>query len=198
MANYDIAYNSGKDIPFIVSKMLEFLIMEGDENFWKAIKYPEYDCLSKPNLTIEEKRALIYTNGKNLNDFNIYANMPLISPEEDTAKTILKVYKVRTNPRDRMGFVVSINFEIITHTALANIAYGDDMLSRTDFIESLLINMFNEKDFYFGRFIFDRNMSTDNEAYLAYNNSNNFFGTCFCISVNNFRADEENSCYGEH
>lgn len=198
MSNNDVAYNNGQDIPIIISKILEFLIENGNENFWKAIKYPDYDCLSKPNLTLQEKRDLIYTNGKNLNDFNIYANMPLISPEEDKAKTLLKVYKIRTKPIDRMNFIISINFDIITHTALSNIGRDNDMLSRIDYIESELIEMLHEKDFYFGRVQFDRGISADAEAYLAYNNSNNYFGQCLCLTVRNTRTDEENICYGRY
>ena len=53
--NYDTAYNNGQDLPYILSKIFEFLIEKGSEDFWKAIKYSDYDCLDKPNLTMSEK-----------------------------------------------------------------------------------------------------------------------------------------------
>lgn len=192
--NFDTAYNTGQDIPYILSKIFEFLIEEGSEDFWKAIYYKDYDCLDQPNLTMSEKRKLIYTNGKNLNDYNIYLNAPLISPEEDNAKTILKAYILRVKPITQMDFVVSFNFDIITHTTLSNIEKDTDMVSRIDFIESELIRMLNQRDFFFGRVKFDHRTSTDSHSMLAYNNSNNFFGRCLTMAVLNTRHDENIEC----
>lgn len=192
--NFDTAYNNGSDIPYMLSRIFEFLIEQGSEDFWKCLKYPEYDCLSKPNLTLKEKRELIYTNGKNLNDFNVYVNMPLINPEEDKAKTLLKAYVLRVKPITQMDFVVSINFEIITHTTLSNIAKDEDMVSRIDFIESELVRMLNQRDFFFGRIKYDHRLSTEADSYLAYNNSTNFFGRVLCLAVLNTRHDENFGC----
>ena len=145
-------------------------------------------------MTALTKRKLIYTNGKNLNDYNIYLNAPLISPEEDNAKTILKAYILRVKPITQMDFVVSFNFDIITHTTLSNIEKDTDMVSRIDFIESELIRMLNQRDFFFGRVKFDHRTSTDAHSILAYNNSNNFFGRCLTMAVLNTRHDENIEC----
>ena len=58
----------------------------------------------------------------------------LISPEEDNAKTILKAYILRVKPITQMDFVVSFNFDIITHTTLSNIEKDTDMVSRIDIL----------------------------------------------------------------
>lgn len=192
--NFDTAYNNGSDLPYIVSKIFEFLIEQGSEDFWKCIKYDDYDCLSKPNLTMSEKRNLIYTKGKDINEYNIYLNSPLISVEEETAKTILKSYVLRIRPADQMNFVVSVSFEIITHTHLANIEKGVDMVSRVDFINSELIRMLNQRDFGFGRVRFDHRFSSDSDSYMAYNNSNQFFGKVLTFAVLNIRQDENCEC----
>ena len=192
--NFDTAYNNGSDLPYIVSKIFEFLIEQGSEDFWKCIKYDDYDCLSKPNLTMSEKRNLIYTKGKDINEYNIYLNSPLISVEEETAKTILKSYVLRIRPADQMNFVVSVSFEIITHTHLANIEKGVDMVSRVDFINSELIRMLNQRDFGFGRVRFDHRFSPDSDSYMAYNNSNQFFGKVLTFAVLNIRQDENCEC----
>ena len=192
--NFDTAYNNGSDLPYIVSKIFEFLIEQGSEDFWKCIKYDDYDCLSKPNLTMSEKRNLIYTKGKDINEYNIYLNSPLISVEEETAKTILKSYVLRIRPADQMNFVVSVSFEIITHTHLANIEKGVDMVSRIDFIASELIRMLNQRDFGFGRVRFDHRFSSDSDSYMAYNNSNQFFGKVLTFAVLNIRHDENCEC----
>lgn len=192
--NFDIAYNNGSDLPYIISRIFEFLIEKGSEDFWKCLKYPEYDCLSKPNLTMSEKRNLIYTNGKNINEYNVYLNAPLIAVEEETAKTLLKSYILRVKPIDSMDFVVSVNFEILTHTSLANIENGVDMVSRIDFIESELIRMLNQRDFFFGRVQFNHRLSPDSDSYLAYNNANNYFGQVLCFAILNVRHDEDFGC----
>lgn len=192
--NTDTAYNNGQDIPYMMTEVFDFLIQYGNEEFWKAIYYKDYDCLEKPNLTLKEKRKLIYTYGENINEFNIYLNSPLIMPEEDKAKVLLKAYKVRIKPENAMGFVVSFNFDILVHATLANIKKGDTMLSRADFIESQLILMLHCRDFSFGRMAFDRELSSDAQAYMAYNNSNNYFGEVLCMCVDNFRAIENEEC----
>lgn len=192
--NNSLSYNNGSDIPYVVSEIFEYLVKYGSEDFWKAIKYPDYDCLSKPNLTLKEKRDLIYTYGEDINKFSIYLNSPLIAPEQSESKVIIKAYKIRTKPINRMDFILSYNFDILTHTTIANIESKDTMVSRTDFIESELISMLNGRDFSFGMTIYDRELSLDAQTYLGINNSNNFFGSTFCIVVDNLRADGSDIC----
>ena len=52
--NFDTAYNTGQDIPYILSKIFEFLIEEGSEDFWKAIYYKDYDCLDQKKINLHQ------------------------------------------------------------------------------------------------------------------------------------------------
>ena len=45
-------------LPYIPYKILTYLALE-DEILWKLLAYNDYDALSKPNLTFQEKMALI-------------------------------------------------------------------------------------------------------------------------------------------
>ena len=57
-------YNSLSRLPSIGYNILVYLAREPSaENIWKMLKYNDYDCLSKPNLTFSEKMELIWKNG---------------------------------------------------------------------------------------------------------------------------------------
>ena len=52
----------------IISALVNDTSKIGNE-FWKALCYDEADCLDKPNVSIKDRRKVIYKRG-NLNYFN--------------------------------------------------------------------------------------------------------------------------------
>ncbi|MGL4452270.1 MAG: hypothetical protein ACRCTZ_13895, partial [Sarcina sp.] len=68
----DNLFNQATRVPFIPYRIVEQLM--ANEDFWKILKYPTYDCISKPNLTIEEKSMMIWKNQDNSQDYNIFFN----------------------------------------------------------------------------------------------------------------------------
>ena len=55
-------YNSLSKLPTIPYNILVYLARQ-DEIIWKLLKYNDYDALSKPDLTFDEKIALIWKSG---------------------------------------------------------------------------------------------------------------------------------------
>ena len=50
-------YNKYSQMSQMVYNIVEHLMLN-NENIWKVLKYPDVDCLNKPNLTLAEKAAL--------------------------------------------------------------------------------------------------------------------------------------------
>ena len=78
-------------------------------SLWKLLKYPEWSALSKPNLTLEEKMALVWTPEKmtstvTQDDFNVFLK-PLVadSLNTDKSQTQLKIYRYDTIAIDHLS-----------------------------------------------------------------------------------------------
>ena len=54
---------------------MEYLALN-EEIFWKVIKYNTYDALSKPDLTFQEKMALIWARDEKTRK-NIMCSLPI-------------------------------------------------------------------------------------------------------------------------
>ena len=57
-------YNDYKSMPYIPYRIIEYLA-NNNENIWKILKYNTYDCLSKEDLTFDEKMKLIWSHEGN-------------------------------------------------------------------------------------------------------------------------------------
>ena len=54
-----LAYNKFTEFSNLCYNILAYLMVQ-NEDIWKLLKYDTPDPLSKPNLTLEEKRKMIY------------------------------------------------------------------------------------------------------------------------------------------
>ena len=104
-------YNKYEFMPYIPYKIVEYLATN-NENLWKILKYNDYDCLSKPNLTFEEKIALIWNTEGNQESYSIFFSQ-LVENMIPDSKSILKIYKVLTTPRNTIQAVGSYEFDIL-------------------------------------------------------------------------------------
>ena len=78
MEAYTIQFERYSDFSYNIIKLL----INKCEKLWKLIKYNTADALEKPNLTEEEKIALIYKGGAdNIKPFIVHANtiIPIFS-----------------------------------------------------------------------------------------------------------------------
>ena len=91
-----MAFNDFKEMPQLPYKVITTLLTEESqsaEDFWKLLKYVDTDALSKPNLTYDEKIALIWDGNSIEQNYNVFLK-PLIgsSMDDAEAQTQLRVF----------------------------------------------------------------------------------------------------------
>lgn len=132
------------------SRIISALVNDTSEignEFWKALYYDETDCLDKPNVSIKDRRKVIYKRG-NLNNFNGYKifNFPLLTDsimdngEENLIQ--LRIYQRSILPIDTTKAVISYRIDVYTSSKLASFLDKDgDLVERTEFLISHLLDM---------------------------------------------------------
>lgn len=130
----------------IISALVNNTSEIGNE-FWKALYYDEINCLDKPNVSIKDRRKVIYKRG-NLNNFNGYKifNFPLLTDsimdngEENLIQ--LRIYQRSILPIDTTKAVISYRIDVYTSSKLASFLDKDgDLVERTEFLISHLLDM---------------------------------------------------------
>ena len=178
-------------------KIVETLAKSSNENLWKALYYPDYDCLSKKNLTFREKMDLIWKNEEDQLSYKIFLK-PLVSDELTNAMTQIRINKINISPTDRYESIVLYEFMIIVGERIALIADEDGIpVPRVDYIEQELIKELNGKDIDAGSgFLeFNKELSRNINENLSINNGKTAFGTTLVMGI---RITElgENGCGG--
>lgn len=132
------------------SRIISALVNDTSEignEFWKALYYDEADCLNKQNVSIKDRRKVIYKRG-NLNNFNGYKifNFPLLTDsimdngEENLIQ--LRIYQRSILPIDTTKAVISYRIDVYTSSKLASFLDKDgDLVERTEFLVSHLLDM---------------------------------------------------------
>ena len=188
-------YNTLSSVPFIPFQIVRQLALSQNENIWKALYYDDYDCLSRKNLTQNQKMNLIWKNQANEEDYKIFLK-PLIASETTKATTQLRINKVNMKPLDQYNAMVLYEFAIITGYKMAMIDVDGVPVSRIDYLEQQIIKELNGTQLDLsglGVFQYNREMDKYSQTNLAISNSKSFFGstTILCVMVANF---EENTC----
>lgn len=133
-------YNAMKDVSY---KIVEHLIMNPKaEIIWKLLKYSDADAYSRPNLTLEEKRALIYNGQAIQSDYHVFFDY-MMDDAEDDMDTILRVYPADIYPLNRTTGLCTINLEVFAH---AKINHLSNYRTRVDTIIQTLIEVLNGVD----------------------------------------------------
>ena len=175
--------NSLSQIPY---KIVETLAKSNNNNLWKALYYPDYDCLSKKDLTINKKLNLIWKNQNDENSYRIFLK-PLVSSELDNAMTQLRINKINISPIDRYESTILYEFMILTGEKIALIESEDGIpVPRIDYIEQELIKELNGKDIGVGSgFLeFNKELSRNIQSNLSINNGKTAYGTSLIMGLN--------------
>lgn len=132
------------------SRIISALVNDTSEignEFWKALYYDEIDCLDKPNVSIKDRRKVIYKRGK-LNNFNGYKifNFPLLTDSivDDGEENLiqLRIYQRSILPLDTTKAIISYRIDVYTSSKLASFLDKDgDLVERTEFLTSHLLDM---------------------------------------------------------
>lgn len=176
------ANNSFTEMPKVPYKILTYLI-EHNENLFKLLKYNTKDALSNPNLTKDEKIAMLYTDEGREIDFNIFFK-PLVGEEMTDSSTQLRIYKAKITPTTKLKAVLNYEFDIVVGSK-TDFVYDEDGIpcSRLDLIEHEIIDtLCGISEFGVGGFQFSRELSNLCVQNTGLSNSKEFFGSSFVLA----------------
>ncbi len=188
------SFNNFSSMPQIPYKILLCLV-QNNEKIFKLLKYNTEDALSKPNLTIAEKMALLYKDEGKENEFNIFLK-PLVGDEIIENCCQLRLFKMSMQPTDHLSSVINYEFDIICGYKTSLVLDEDDIpCSRIDLIERELINELNGLDaFGVGYFQFNKGLSRSCSEQIGISNSKTFFGASLILAVNYSQIDDGDIC----
>lgn len=176
------------------SRIISALVNDTSEignEFWKALYYDETDCLDKPNVSIKDRRKVIYKRGK-LNNFNGYKifNFPLLTDsimdngEENLIQ--LRIYQRSILPLDTTKAVISYRIDVYTSSKLASFLDKDgDLVERTEFLISHLLDMLVDLEIGLGFDLiqFNRELERSCRSEQLINNGKLFYARSITIAM---------------
>lgn len=114
-------------------------MMDNNESVWKLLKYTSPDAWNKPDLTQEEKAALIYTGQQDSSKYNVFMDgkQPDVLVEEVTLVRIMPHYAMGYN---RTIGVIEVSMEIFSHYKINHLS---NYTTRIDTIAGELLALFN-------------------------------------------------------
>ncbi len=135
------AYNDFGQFSKLSYNCIKFL-MDNNELVWKLLKYTSPDGWKKPNLTQEEKAALIYAGQQDSSQFNVFmdSKQPDVLVREVTMLRITPHYAVGLN---RTVGYIEVSMEVFSHYKINHMT---NYQTRIDTIAEELLALFNGSD----------------------------------------------------
>lgn len=178
-------------IPYLIIYKLALDTSDYAEKLWKLLKYTSTDALSKPNLTFEEKMAIVWSpdkeNSTQENLFNVFLK-PLVPSalNTDESQTQLKIFRYKTTARSQYESILLYEFDVIVNE-VACMVYNEnyELIEKTDLLEALLIQVLNGIDLGVGinYLRFDRMSGGMCESLININNSKSLYGRSFLLAI---------------
>lgn len=114
-------------------------MMESNELIWKLLKYEDPNAFEKPNLTIAEKRAMIYGGQPDETLFRVFSSEKQPNAWVHEA-CILRIFPSSIYPDNRTVNTVTMTFDVYTHYRIDTLS---NLNTRTDTITEEIITLFN-------------------------------------------------------
>lgn len=198
--NTSMAFNNFKEMPQLPYKVIAALLTEESqsaEDFWKLLKYADVDALSKPNLSYDEKLALVWNGDSIEQKYNVFLK-PLVgsSLDDAEAQTQLRIFRYTTMPTTRFEAIMTIEADFITNEKTC-LVYQDGLLcERTDLMESLFLDIMNGRDIEIGSGVvmFDRELSRSCNSQLNIGNSKSFYGRSLVMALEFISGESGGLC----
>ena len=119
-------------------------LLEND-NFCKLLYYNTPDALSQPNLTIEQKRSLIWDGEDDMENYHIF--LTNVQPNEEIQnRTLMKVYRYNSEPKTQLGATVCYRFDILFGSKIPLVKYNGITCNRGDVMEMEIMKSLNGED----------------------------------------------------
>lgn len=178
-------YNTLEQTPYMPYLILNKLLTSNNENIFKLLKYPTYDALTKDNLTIKEKRDMIWKYGNNQQEYNIFL-IPFEEDMNEKTTTILKIWDRIIVPTNHLLADIVFEFDIITHNKIGMVEYNGYPCSRIDVLRTEIIKELNGAEVNgVGTLQFNRGLNSWCKAESGSNmgNNKNYIGTKFLLAT---------------
>jgi hypothetical protein len=136
-----LAYNDFQQFSRLSYTCIKYM-MENNELIWKLLKYTSPDAWNKPNLTQEEKGALVYAGQQDSSKFNVFMDgkQPDVLVDECTLVRIMPNYALGMN---RTIGVIEVSMEVFSHYKINHLS---NYSTRIDTIAGELLALFNGSD----------------------------------------------------
>lgn len=173
--------NVYKSMPSYPYKIL--LALLSNENIWKLLKYNTRDCLSKPDLSKEEKLALLWNGEKAMEDCNIFLTNNKFDIMTDS-KSVLLCYRNQSIPRNLYTGVICYQFDILYGTKTAMVNYGGIPCNRGDIFEAEILQTLNNKDVAgVGNLQYNRELTTSCGSVVGIGDKDKFSGVSIVMAT---------------
>lgn len=197
--NY-MAFNNFSEMPDLPYKIIEVLLTDTSqdaEDFWKLLKYTEVNALKQKNLTLKEKKAMIWQGESIEQNFNVFLK-PLIGSAMDSAEaqTQLRLYRYNTVPTTQFEAIVCFEADFVTNEKTSLVRRNKILCERTDIMESLFLSIMNGRDIKIGSGVltFNRTLSRSCNSQLNIGNSKSFYGRSLIMALEFMSADSGGNC----
>lgn len=197
--NY-MAFNNFLEMPDFPYKIIEVLLTDTSqdaEDFWKLLKYTEVNALKQKNLTLKEKKAMIWQGESIEQNFNVFLK-PLIGSAMDSAEaqTQLRLYRYNTIPTTQFEAIVCFEADFVTNEKTSLVRRNKILCERTDVMEALFLSVMNGRDIEIGSgvFQFNRELSRSCNSQLNIGNSKSFYGRSLILALQFIGADSGGGC----
>ena len=199
--NSTTTFNNFKDVPSLVYKIFEYLLLNTDEeceNFWKVLYYPISEPLKESKLTLSQKQNIIWTGQSEENGYKLF-NKPLISDSliDATSMIQIRMYRYSLIPDTRLNATILFEVDFYTSDKLAQIRdEHKNLVERTDWIETSFLTLLNGKDLGLGyNFLqFNREINRSSQSALNINNSKAFYGRSMLMCLQYSKPESGGVC----
>lgn len=176
-------YNSLSNLPSVAYNILVYLATSSKaENLWKMLAYNDYDCLSKPNLTLAQKLQMIWKTGPQ-EQYSVFLS-PLVEDAITESKTIIKIYDYYINKNELYTSAVVYAFDCLYGGNMALVNWNGVPSSRGDvFIHTVMSTLNGASIGGIGKMSFSSDLTRYNVAKATIGNSKTFTGVQIFMST---------------
>ena len=179
-------FNRFDNLENICYKIIEYLMLN-NERLWKLLKYNSNDALLQENLTLEEKRKLIFTGNSVSKNYRVFLQ-PYLDDGFLEECAMIRVYPISIYPDNHLMGTVYIAIETISHVKIVNLMSDDEMApikSRETVLLSEIYKTLIGRDVNGVGFLqFNREHGLQDKTLSNKWNNRNFFGHTTVMSVN--------------
>jgi hypothetical protein len=184
----DLDYNQYAGFAQIPYKIMEYL-MVSNTVIWKLLKYPSSNALQQADLTMAEKRALVY-GGQPITTteypYRLFT-VRFVDNAMTAEMTHLHIYINHVVPQNAQIGTIDICFDCFCHNKIAVLSYPNYKPNRYDVMFEELMKTLNGKDVdTLGRLYFNRDglSGAGNARLMSFSKDNIYQGYGIVMSVN--------------